>query len=106
MTTTYCKDHLGNKFPNKNAMCEHYHIKYHTFKRRIDEQHMSLKDALTIPVEKRQTGSCKDHLGNVFPSKKAMYKYYDISKDIVNKRIKKKKMSLKEALTTPIEKKI
>ena len=62
MVTTYCKDHLGNEFPNKNAMCEYYNIKYSTFKRRIDKQHMSLKDALTIPVEKRHNGSCKDHL--------------------------------------------
>ena len=100
-----CKDHLGNEFPSINAMCKHYCINRTIFNYRRNEKQMSIEEALTTPVEKRQTGSCKDHLGNVFPSKKAMYKYYDISKDIVNKRIKEKKMSLKEALTTPIEKK-
>ena len=104
MVTTYCKDHMGNKFPNKNAMCEHYNIKYSTFKRRIDKQHMSLKDALTIPVEKRHNGSCKDHLGNEFPSTQAMCEHYGIDRNIFDYRIYEKHMPLKDALTKPTRK--
>ena len=96
MATTYCKDHLGNEFPNKNAMCEHYHIKYHTFKRRIDEQHMSLKDALTIPVKKNHNGMCKDHLGNEFPNIMAMCKHYGIKPATLYKRMNENHMSLKK----------
>ena len=104
MVTTYCKDHLGNKFPNKNAMCEHYDIKYSTFKRRIDKQHMPLKDALTTPVKKRHNGSCKDHLGNEFPSTQAMCEHYGIDRNVFDHRIYEKHMPIKDALTKPTRK--
>ena len=31
-----CKDHLGNEFPSKSAMCKHYGISKDTFKKRIE----------------------------------------------------------------------
>ena len=101
---TPCKDHLGNTFLSITAMCKHYGISPDTFNKRRNEKQMSIEEALTTPVEKRQTGSCKDHLGNVFPSKKAMYKHYGISKKTYVNRIEKRHMSLKAALTTPLEK--
>ena len=42
----------------------------------------------------------KDHLGNEYPSHKAMYKHYGLEKYMYNKRIKT--MSLEDALTKPI----
>ena len=99
-----CKDHLGNEFPSINAMCKHYGIDRTVFNYRRNEKHMSLKETLTMPVEKKHNGSCKDHLGNVFPNKQAMCEHYGISTDTFNKRRNEKHMSLKEALTTPARK--
>ena len=71
-----CMDHLGNTFPNINAMCEHYNITRHAFDKRI-KKGRSLKDALTEPVRKKNE-SCTDHLGNTFPNVKAMCKHYNV----------------------------
>ena len=97
-----CTDHLGNTFPTKSAMCEHYGISTDTFNKRRNEKHMSLKEALTTPARKTRD-SCKDHLGNEFPSIAAMIDYYGITRKTFDKR-RKKQISLKEILTTPVEK--
>ena len=99
-----CKDHLGNEFPSKSAMCKHYGIDKKTYVDRIEKRHMSLKDALTTPVKKQHNGPCKDHMGNKFPSITAMCKHYGIGIDTFNKRINEKHMSLEDALTTPVKK--
>ena len=102
--TGSCKDHLGNEFPNKKAMCKHYGISYDTFDKRKNDSNMPIKDALTKPTRKQHNGPCKDHLGNEFPSKKAMCEHYGISESTFSDRIKKRHMSLEETLTTPVEK--
>ena len=99
-----CKDHLGNEFPNKTAMCKHYGINRTTFDKRMNEKHMSLEETLTTPVRKQKPIPCKDHLGNEFPSKSAMCKHYGIDKKTYVDRIEKRHMSLKDALTTPVKK--
>ena len=98
-----CKDHLGNEFPSKTAMYKHYGISKDIFIKRIKEKKMSLKEALTTPVEKKYNGPCKDHLGNEFPNQKAMCEHYGIIYDTFKNRKYKKHMSLEEALTTPLE---
>ena len=85
-----CKDHMGNEFPSKTAMCKHYGISTTSFEKRMNEMHMSLEETLTTPVRKQKTGSCKDHLGNEFPNKKAMCEHYGISESTFSDRIKKK----------------
>ena len=92
-----CKDHLGNEFPSINAMCKHYGIDRTVFNYRRNEKHMSLKETLTMPVEKQHKGSCKDHLGNEFPNKKAMCKHYGISESAFSNRTKNN-ASIEEAL--------
>ena len=102
-TKNSCKDHLGNEFPNKKAMCDHYGINTGTFDRRMTEKQMSLEEALTTPVRKKHNGSCKDHLGNEFPNKKTMCDHYGISRPVFDKRRNEKHMSLKDALTMPVK---
>ena len=99
-----CTDHLGNTFPSITTMCEHYGISTDTFNKRRNEKHMSLKDALTIPVKKRHNGSCKDHLGNEFPSTQAMCEHYGIDRNVFDYRIYEKHMPIKDALTKPTRK--
>ena len=82
-----CKDHLDNTFPNVTAMCKHYNITKDVFNSRT-KKGWSLKDALTTPIKNKHKGSCRDHLGNEFPSKKAMCVHYNISYDIFKERIK------------------
>ena len=97
-----CIDHLGNTFPSITTMCDHYGISTDTFNKRRNEKHMSLKEALTTPARKTRD-SCKDHLGNEFPSIAAMVDYYGITRKTFEKR-RKKQRSLKEILSTPVEK--
>lgn len=94
------EDHMGNQFSSISAMCKHYKIPTSTFINRMDEQKMSLEEALTCNVRYHET---TDHLGNTFPSKKAMCKHYGISVAAFDARLESG-MSLKESLLTPSKK--
>ena len=95
-------DHLGNKFPNCKAMCDHYHIKVTTFYGRL--YHMSLEQALTTPVKYdtyRKYKQCRDHLGNLYRSKGDLCEHYGISYWTLTARLKRG-MPLEEALTKKV----
>ena len=99
---TIVKDHLGNEYPTKVAMCEYYSINLTTFYRRISIG-WTLEAALTTPVtakENEMVVKIIDHLGNEYPTKAAMYKFYNIKKTTFEKRIGLG-WTLEAALTTP-----
>ena len=50
-----CKDHLGNEYPNKTAMCRAYGKTRQLLKHRLDKG-WSLGDALTRPIVPRRFG--------------------------------------------------
>jgi len=91
-------DHLGTVYKNLNEMLNKYGITYNLYRRRIIKG-WSLEDALTREKYFRPgIRKVKDHLGNAYPSKKAMAERYGITAGIFNRRIKKG-YSVKDALT-------
>lgn len=95
-----CKDHLGNEYPSRDAMCEAYNIDTGTFWSRISRG-IGLEQALTTPAGELNQNYCIDHLGNKYPSQRAMCRAYNIGASTFLNRIAKG-LTLEEALTTPI----
>ena len=91
-------DHLGNKFESLNAMCKAHDVTHHTFRTRIQHLGWSLEDALNpnISIHNNET---KDPFGNIFPTSRDMYNYYNITESIYKYRTQKRHMSPFEALT-------
>lgn len=102
-TAIRCKDHLGNEFESKVAMCAHWNIPRTVFFRR-QRQGWSLEKSLTEPLTKRyqhksQSRFITDHLGNTFTCIEEMCKAHGISKQqyIINIR---NNCTIEQALTT------
>jgi hypothetical protein len=95
------KDHLGKEYPSLQAMCDAYGINSKVYLERTGRLGWGKKDALTTPVgvsvEKRT-----DHLGNVYPTFKAMCDNYGVSTHVVYKRLNKLGYTKEEALLTPV----
>lgn len=75
-----CKDHLGKEFNSLREMSLFWHIPYSTFLARFHRGYC-IKDCLTAPVQpcKRFEYSCKDHLGNLFPSLKKLCNFHKVN---------------------------
>ena len=101
MNCKTCKDHLGNEYRSKYAMCKHYGVKQTTFNERI-KAGLSVKDALTSPLSKRAQRPCKDHLGNEYESKEAMAKAYGFKDYRQIKDRLYRGWTLEQALTIPM----
>lgn len=98
-----CEDHLGNAYPSKAAMLRAYGLHDTTFDYRIGSG-MTLEEALTTPKrDTRHTNDspCEDHLGNGFPSKRAMCDHWRIPRNTYFRRIRDG-WSLERALTEPV----
>lgn len=94
-------DFEGRVFPSKASMLSFYGVPKSTFDSRI-ERGYSLKDALTLPKLKNADKiECTDHLGRVFPSKRAMAKFYNIGVSTLNSRLNAG-LSIKDALTLKV----
>jgi len=84
-------------------MADAYGLSVKTLTYRL-ENGSSLEEALTMPVTPSiACVSCRDHLGNEYPSISAMAKAYGITYHVLKSRLKKKGRSLEEALTMPID---
>lgn len=93
-------DHNGKEFATMNDMAKYYGMATRTLNERLTK--MSLKDALTTPVRKTSKGTCQDHLGNTYPSKRAMCEAYGIDRAMFFGRISIG-WSLEDALTKPYQ---
>ncbi len=95
-------DHKGIEYASKSEMCKHYGIRRSTFERRI-EKGMSLKDALTTPINKVgcRAKKCVDHLGSEYLSEAKMCEHYNINFYTYRERIQKG-YSIERALTEPL----
>lgn len=99
------KDHLGHEFGSFEQMCRYWRIDQATVRRRLKEGY-SLARALTEVVMTssiRNGVKCKDHLGKEFKQQAAMCRYWRIPCSVFRYRINTKKMSIEEALTSPVK---
>ena len=101
MHQTVCYDHLGNEFPSKKALCEHYHITASQFYTRTHNG-WSLEDALTKRRGAKGTKSVYDHLGNRFDSVEQMCNHWGIADSTFQGRVARG-MSVEKALTATHE---
>lgn len=101
---TECKDHLGNTYQSKNAMCQAYGIDRQVYFGRIAIG-WSVKDALTTPINAQPANSkiIKDHTGQEFKSISDMCKKWNIGRSTYNARIKQG-WTIEKALTTKAKK--
>lgn len=94
-----CEDHLGNKFPSKKAMCEHWHVSRPVFFSRI-RSGKTIQEALA-PVgtpKAKNIRPVKDHLGQEFASLDAMCAHWHILKSDYTQNIRNN-LDLEHALT-------
>ena len=101
-----CTDHLGNQYESLNAMCAAYGITHHTFHTRVQKLGWSLEQALNpdISIHSNETS---DPFGNIFPTSRDMYNYYNVTESVYKYRTKKCGMTQTQALThIPKNKKI
>lgn len=92
------KDHLGSQFESTKEMISRWGISRETYNKRLSDG-WSLEKTLTTPVSyANNTQKCRDHLGNEFESKGAMYKAYGVSRATFSNRLLSG-WSLEEALT-------
>lgn len=91
-------DHEGNGYKTIKEMCEHYGIKPYVYQQRR-RAGWSMKEALTKPVATyvRTTKGVRDHLGNFYPTVKAMCKAYNIAEGTYHRR-RRQGASMEEAL--------
>ena len=82
------KDHLGNEHPSINAMCRAWGITKTTLRARL-ELGWTLEEILTHPENNSHLIRCRDHLGNAFPSQKAMLAYWGVSHTTYKHRLSK-----------------
>ncbi len=95
-----CTDHLGNYYKSKMEMCRHYNIDKGTLRKRLAVGY-SLQEALELKTTQPQGKKCLDHLGNEYPSIRAMCREYGITDYAFQARIKAG-YSVKDALTKPL----
>lgn len=97
-------DHEGNEFETLGEMAEYWKISDSTLQRRLSIMKLPIKDALTMTTEAIHNNAhkCYDHLGNEFPSKKAMCEHYNIERQVFFGRMAIG-WSLEKTLTTPID---
>ena len=84
-------DQCGRVFDTIKDMCKFHNVKYLTYLKRVNEDGMSIKEAL-------EYRKCYDHLGNVFNSQVEMCKHYEITESALRARLSCGH-SLEEALT-------
>lgn len=94
-----CEDHLGNKFDSVKDMCKYHGIAPSTFATRR-KFGWSIEKCLSTEISlANRAVKCTDHLGNEFPSKRAMCRFWKIDVDTFTERIARG-YSLEEALTS------
>ena len=98
----FVTDHLGNQFPSINTMCKKYNITPSAYRARI-KRGWSQEEALIKKVTTRKKVPVYDHMGNIFPSLKALCQHYGINKTTLRERLKA--MPLSDALILPINSK-
>ncbi len=100
-----CTDHKGNVFHSLPEMCRFYGIEDPKKYRNRLKLGWSQEKALTTPFRKMvyKREPVTDHIGNPFPTKKAMCTHYGITVNHYLFRIKQG-WSLEKALTTPVRK--
>lgn len=102
-TAIKCRDHLGNEFESKKAMCEYWHIPRAIYFQRI-KAGWDLEKALTTKLETtmKTKKSIFDGQGNEFYNLDTMCEYYNISKTqyMINIR---NNLSVQDALTSKTE---
>ena len=99
------KDHLGHEFGSFEQMCRYWGVDQATVYMRLKEGY-SLARALTEVVKTSNIHNgvkCKDHLGREFKQQAAMCRYWRVPYSVFRYRIDIKKMSIEEALTTPVK---
>jgi len=101
------EDHLGNVYPSFADMCKAYNKPSNTVRNRLD-RNWTLEQALTIDnkntaVKVKPIKIWTDHLGNEFPSVRAMAEHYGITEKIFWSRKRILNWPLEKILTTPIQ---
>lgn len=81
-----CVDHEGTEFPSIAAMCRAWGVSYGTyFRRRADG--WDLRRSLEPTDTSRQAKRSVDHLGNMFPSIKAMCRHWGVNQATFSCRV-------------------
>lgn len=77
-------------------MCKFWGVDYNLYRYRLNVKGWSVEEALTIPHEEKVV---LDHLGNKFPTIRAMCRHYGVRSSVYT-RLKRKGWSLEDILTT------
>lgn len=95
-----CKDHKGNAYQSMSDMFRAYGVNQTVYHYRHDVMGWSQEKALETPIGDTDLAgahACRDHLGNTFPSKKAMCEHWHVPRNVFFTRVKAGK-TLEECL--------
>lgn len=95
---TKCTDHLRNEFPSLIAMCNHWNVKFATFRNR-QKQGLSIEQCLTNASNETRY-IIYDHKGIAYNNIDELCAAYNISKTVYHKR-RQAGMTMEKILTTP-----
>ena len=96
-----CTDHLGKEFSSIRQMAEAHGISYQAVLDRLNRG-WDTEKALTTPIlNKNRHVVVKDHLGNIYPSRRALAKAYGISYVTMQQRFRIG-WDLERVLTSPV----
>lgn len=95
-------DHLGNKFPSIQKMCDYWGISYATYMSRRNQSGWSVKDALTTKTRTIKH-PVTDHQGNQFASIKEACETWGIHRDTYTERIHYNRTDENEYFTKPVK---
>ncbi len=90
------EDHLGNKYKNREEMCNNYGISVSLYKHRTGKQKMSKKEALTLPPERR-----KYFFNGKYYSSYELAKITGLTANAIQRRVRNG-MTIEEACSTPL----
>lgn len=82
---TPCTDHLGTRYQSQADMFRTWGVSYTVYHYRMDVLGWDQKTSLETPpgdTDLAGAHACRDHLGNEFPSKKAMCEYWHVPRTI------------------------
>jgi hypothetical protein len=98
----FYKDHCGNIYVSRAAMCEYYGLTVCAYTQRIMNG-WTLEKALTTPLHKNgknEISRVTDHHGNTYKNIAEMAKQYNINTDILTERLRRG-WDTQKALKTP-----
>jgi DNA-binding transcriptional regulator YhcF (GntR family) len=91
----------GVDYPSLKALCDEYNLSYSMMSQRL-KRGVSVEDAVETPLKGHRNGISIKYKDEVYPSMRNLAKVKGVPYHIVQMRMRKKGMSIEEAIDIPV----